>query len=140
MMEIDGGCLCGDVTWRARIDPGKVGVCHCTDCQINSATAFRWAVMAPAADFELLSGELKVYVKTAESGNQRALSFCPRCGTSIHGGDVGDSAAYSLRLGNCNQRAELPPKGQIWCRSAMPWVDHLGEIRKISEQGRPPPR
>jgi len=140
MMEIDGGCLCGDVTWRARIDPGKVGVCHCTDCQINSATAFRWAVMVPAADFELLSGELKVYVKTAESGNPRALSFCPRCGTSIHGGDVENSKTYSLRLGNCNQRAELPPKGQIWCRSAMPWVDHLGEIRKISEQGRPPPR
>lgn len=137
-MEIDGGCLCGDVTWRARIDPDKVGVCHCTDCQINSATAFRWAVMVPAADFELLSGELKVYVKTAESGNPRALSFCPRCGTSIHGGDVENSQTYSLRLGNCNQRSELPPKAQIWCRSAMPWVDGLAEVRKISEQGRPP--
>ncbi|WP_416899582.1 MAG: GFA family protein [Minwuia sp.] len=137
-MEVDGHCLCGDVTWRAKIDPDRVGICHCTDCQINSATAFRIAVMVPADDFELLSGELKVYVKTAESGNRRALSFCPRCGTSIHGGDVGESPFYSLRLGNCRQRHELRPRTQIWCRSALPWVDDVGDVRKFETQGRPP--
>lgn len=137
-MKIDGGCLCGHITYEAEIDPAKVGMCHCTDCQINSATAFRIAVMIPREDFRLLSGEMKVYVKTAESGNRRALSFCPECGTSIHGGNVDGTGTVSLRLGTARQRAELPPKAQIWCRSALPWVDGIAAVPKIEKQGRPP--
>ncbi|WP_417515882.1 GFA family protein [Minwuia sp.] len=134
-MEIDGACLCGDITYEATIDPEKVGICHCTDCQINSATAFRVAVMVPAQDFRLLTGEMKVYVKTAESGNRRAISFCPRCGTSIHGGDVENPASYSLRIGTARQRHQLRPRTQIWHRSALPWVDEIGAIREIEKQG-----
>ncbi|ANK80205.1 MAG: hypothetical protein TEF_04950 [Rhizobiales bacterium NRL2] len=137
-MKIDGGCLCGHIAYEAEIDSEKVGVCHCTDCQINSGTAFRVAVMVPRENLRILSGEMKVYVKIAESGNRRALSFCPECGTSIHGGNVDGTGPVSLRIGTARQRAELPPQTQIWCRSALPWVDDLGAVRKIEMQGRPP--
>lgn len=136
-MKIDGGCLCGHIAYEAEIDPDKVGVCHCTDCQINSATAFRVAVAVPRENLRI-TGTLKVYVKTAESGNRRALSFCPECGTSIHGGNVDGTGPVTLRVGTARQRAKLPPKTQIWCRSALPWVDDLGAVRKIEKQGRPP--
>lgn len=136
-MEIDGGCLCGHITYTAIIDPAKVAVCHCTDCQVNSASAFRFGVVVRAEDFRLLSGTLKVWVKTAESGNPRALSFCPECGTSIHGGDVGESAMLSLRLGTARQRHDLPPKAQIWCRSALGWVGSLGSLRRFETQPAP---
>lgn len=135
-MEIDGACLCGDVTWRAAIDPGKVWLCHCTDCQINSASPYRYGVRVAADDFELLTGELKVFVKLAESGNRRALSFCPRCGTSIHGGEDGPSDWYSLRLGGCRQRHELKPYFEIYRRSALDWVGPECELTSF-EKGLP---
>lgn len=134
-MDIDGACLCGDVTWRAKIDPQSVGICHCTQCQINGASAFQWAARVPVEDFELLSGVLKEFVKTAESGNPRALSFCPNCGTTIHGSNVGTPELYSLRLGGCRQREQLEPRSQLWFRSAVPWVRHLPTGRKIDTQG-----
>ena len=34
--------------------------------------------------FVLPSGTSKIYIKTAESGNQRAHAFCPECGTPIY--------------------------------------------------------
>jgi len=77
MVKIDGACFCGDVTWRAAIDPGGVALCHCTQCQINGASAYQWVVMMPAEDLELMSGKLKAYVKIAESGNKLALSCSP---------------------------------------------------------------
>lgn len=135
--DIDGACLCGHVTYEATIDADRIAICHCTDCQINSGTAFRYAVMVPREDFRLLSGKLKVFVKTAENGNRRALSFCPECGTSIHGGDVGDSPSFSLRLGTSHQRAELRPAIQIWCRSRLDWVNDISDMRELHEQGRP---
>jgi len=31
-MRVDGGCLCGQVSYEAEVDPARVAICHCTDC------------------------------------------------------------------------------------------------------------
>ena len=80
-MKIDGGCHCGSITYEAELDPEKVVICHCSDCQTLSGTAFRTVGIVPRADFKLLSGAPKDYVKTAESGRQRVQAFCPECGS-----------------------------------------------------------
>ena len=77
MMKIDGGCHCGNITYTAEIDPENVGICHCTDCQTLSGTAFRTSVRANKETFHLAGGQPKIYVKTAESGAKRAQAFCP---------------------------------------------------------------
>ena len=127
-MKIDGACLCGHVTYEADVDPQKVTVCHCTDCQIGSATAFRTIVPVARGDFVLKTGVLKTYVKTAESGRKRALGFCPECGTAIHGGDPVDPQVYSLRVGTARQRHQLAPGREVWRRSAVGWLASLGHL------------
>lgn len=136
LKKIDGTCLCGKIRYEAMINSARVAICHCTDCQINSATAFRTGVLVRAENFHLLAGELKTYVKTAQSGNLRKLSFCPDCGTSIHGSDLENTRYYSLRLGTSRQRAELPPLQQMWCQSAMPWLDGLPGSTRYAEGGK----
>ena len=80
-------------------------------------------------------GETKTYMKVAASGNERTLVFCPNCGTQMLGMPSGDSPKLiSLRLGTSNQRALLPPRRQIWCNSAMPWVNDLVGVPKSPEQ------
>ena len=32
-MRIHGRCHCGFIAYEAEIDPEKVMICHCTDCQ-----------------------------------------------------------------------------------------------------------
>ena len=75
-MQINGACLCGDITWQASIDPNLVGVCHCTECQTVGDSAFQFTTRVAREDFHLTSGRLTAYVKVAESGNPRAMSFC----------------------------------------------------------------
>jgi hypothetical protein len=70
-MKIDGRCHCGYITYEAEIDPEKVMVCHCADCQTLSGSAFRTVVFTREDTFKLLSGELK----TGESGTKRPQSF-----------------------------------------------------------------
>jgi len=36
-MKIEGRCHCGFITYEAKIDPAKVMICHCTDCQTPNA-------------------------------------------------------------------------------------------------------
>jgi hypothetical protein len=131
-MRIDGGCHCGAITFAAEVDPDKVTVCHCTDCQTLSGSAFRVVVLTDR--FRLLTGEPKIYVKTGESGRKRVQSFCANCGTPIYSADAAAPQVYSIRLGTVRQRAELPPKVQIWCRSALPWTMHLEPVTQVAEQ------
>ncbi len=134
-MKIDGGCHCGDITYEAEIDPEKVGICHCTDCQALSGTAFRTVVLVPGEAFRLLSGEPKIYVKTGDSGAKREQAFCPECGSAIYATAVGDGPkVYNIRLGTARQRSELPPKIQYWYRSAQPWLSDLDSVAKIEKQ------
>jgi hypothetical protein len=58
-------------------------ICHCSDCQTLSGSAFRTVVLTHEDAFKLLTGELKIYVKTGESGTKRPQAFCPECGTPI---------------------------------------------------------
>lgn len=128
-MQIDGECLCGHIRYEATIDPSAVRICHCTQCQVHSSSAFRFGVLVHRDQFRLLKGQLKTYIKTAESGVQRAMLFCPECGTSIYGASVTEeSVNYSLRLGTARQRDVLKPAIQMWARSELPWVSCLTEI------------
>jgi hypothetical protein len=134
-MRIDGSCHCGQVTFEAEVDPERVEICHCTDCQSLSGSAFRVLVPAPAKDFRLLTGTVKHYVRTAESGNKRLQAFCPDCGSSIYSAPASEAPqAYNIRLGTVRQRDSLPPKRQYWRRSALPWVDHLGSLPSLEKE------
>jgi hypothetical protein len=62
-MKMDGSCHCGRIRFEAEIDPVKVVICHCTDCQTLSGSAFRTVVPANEGTFVLRSGEPKIYVK-----------------------------------------------------------------------------
>src|SRR5580658_9544437 len=50
-MKIDGYCHCGEITFEAEVDPDALNICHCTDCQRLSGSAFRINIPAPAEHF-----------------------------------------------------------------------------------------
>ena len=126
-MRIDGRCHCGAITFEAEVDPETTGICHCSDCQALTGTAFRVTVRAPAENF-VLGGKPTIYVKTADSGRKRAHAFCPTCGSPIYATSAENPTVYSLRLGTIRQRKEFVPRKMIWCGSALPWSTIVGGL------------
>ena len=134
-MKIDGGCHCGFITYEAEADPEKVSICHCTDCQRLSGSAFRASIPAPSDGFKILSGQPTEYVKTAESGSKRVQGFCAKCGSSIYATAPGAGPkVYNLRVGTARQRDQLVPKRQIWVRSKQRWLAGLDAIPAFEKQ------
>jgi hypothetical protein len=131
-MKVQGSCHCGAITVEADIDPEKVSICHCTDCQIGTGSAFRVSVPVPGDKFTM-TGKPADYVKTtADSGNPRVQAFCGKCGSPIYSTTPGEGkqAFYMLRVGILKQRDQLIPKRQNWFRSARAWVTGLDAIQK----------
>jgi len=133
-MKVDGRCHCGGITYEAEVDPARVGVCHCTDCQTLSGSSYRATVLAAREAFVLLGGEPKLYVKTADSGAQRVHAFCPNCGGPVYSAAAVDPPTHALRIGCLRQRAELTPRVQLWCQSALPWAMDLSGIPQLRRQ------
>jgi hypothetical protein len=132
-MKIDGTCHCGRIGFEADIDPELVIICHCTDCQAISGAPYRASVPVKAENFTL-RGTPKTYVKTADSGNRRALAFCSDCGTALYSTSVENQRVFNLRLGAVKQRAQLAPKSQGFCRSAMPWAMDIRDVPQIPQR------
>ena len=134
-MNVEGSCHCGQITFEAEIDPEAVRVCHCTDCQTLTGSAYRVTVQAAASSFVLRSGAPKTYIKTADSGATSHQLFCPQCASPLYSTSVGAGPrTVNLRLGTARQRAELRPRAQYWCRSAQEWATVHETSRRFETQ------
>jgi len=131
-MKIDGACQCGAITIEGEADPEKTQVCHCTDCQAGTGSAFRVSVPVPGATFKM-TGEPTLFLKTtAESGRPRLQAFCGKCGSPIYSTSPGEGVqpSYMVRVGILRQREAFVPRRQNWFRSAQAWVTGLGGVPK----------
>lgn len=135
-MRIDGSCHCGFIAIEGEADPEKVQICHCTDCQTGTGSAFRISIPVPGASFKM-SGQPTTYLKTtADSGRPRVQAFCGKCGSPIYSTTEGDGVqpSYTVRVGILRQRDQLAPRRQQWFRSARPWVTELASVPKNQKQ------
>jgi hypothetical protein len=136
-MKIDGACHCGAIRIEGEADPEKVQICHCTDCQTGTGSAFRVSIPVAGTAFKI-TGQPANYLKTtADSGRPRLQAFCGQCGSPIYSTSPGDGVqpSYMVRVGILRQRDQLMPRRQNWFRSARPWVTDLASLPRNEKQG-----
>jgi len=129
-MHVHGSCHCGAVRYEAEIDPERTTICHCTDCQALTGSAYRVSVPAHEGSFRLVAGEPAIYLKVGDSGAKRALGFCSACGSPLFATAADAPKVYNLRVGGIAERAALVPRRQKWWRSALHWTEDLAPIDK----------
>ena len=124
----DGGCLCGAVRYRLSGLPKAVYACHCKDCQRTSNGTHTISMIVDRSDVTLVSGNLVVFEKSAESGRHPRMLRCEICGTGIWNEPTPDSAMLVMKAGNLDDMSWARPVGNIWTGSKAPWVeiDDLG--------------
>jgi len=135
-MKIDGACSCGAIRIEGEADPEKTQICHCTDCQTGTGSAFRVSIPVSGATFRM-TGQPALFLKTtAESGNPRLQAFCGTCGSPIYSTTPGEGqqASYMVRVGILRQRDQFVPRRQNWFRSARSWVLNLDAVPKNEKQ------
>ena len=132
-IQVQGACHCQAIRLTAEVQPSRVFVCHCTDCQVLTGSAFR--VVVPVVPGSLrVQGTVKGYARTAESGNVRWQYFCPECGTPLYAGTQDGTGLATVRVGVLLERALLTPTAHLWRRSALPWVEALDGVPACERQ------
>jgi hypothetical protein len=113
------------VTFEAEIDPEGISICHCTDCQSLTGSPFRVTAICAAEQVQMTSGTPKIYCKLGDNGRPRHQHFCGDCGGPLFTSGEGGPGDFGIRWGSIRQRDRLTPRRQIWCASAVPWIDAI---------------
>lgn len=130
MPQMAGGCLCGKVRYTASGDPAFVGVCHCTDCQKATGSAFGVVIGVPAPAVSV-QGAVTTFRKTADSGKSIDRNFCPACGSIVCESVEVMPGVVMIPAGTLDDTSWVKPGMQIFCDSAQSWVHLGGEMKSF---------
>jgi len=90
------------------------------------------------ADGLTITGALSEYVKTAASGNEVTLQFCPTCGTHLFAKAAARPQFRVVRAGNLDEPSSIQPTMNIWAGSAPAWACLDSTMERVDRQPLPP--
>lgn len=122
MIIRSGSCLCGNVRYKVKSDPIRIGLCHCMDCRKESGSAFATFGIWPAHAFEA-SGDVRHY---------EGRGFCVQCGGRVFSEPVEDEV--EIRVGSLDMApTDIQPTYELWVKRREDWLAPLEGAEQFEE-------
>jgi hypothetical protein len=137
MTAIHGGCICGAVRYTATAEPLIVRACWCRVCRYFAAGNAS-INLAFARDAVTLTGALRDYASTAESGNHMHRGFCPDCGVHVTSEAAERPQIIVIRMGTLDEPQRFAPQANIWVSAAPEWAHIDAGLPQFPGQAPPP--
>jgi len=117
-----GGCQCGAIRYEFQGEPLRVIVCHCRECQKQSASAFGISVFVPRNRFHVTRGTPRFWSRPTDSGRTLECAFCPDCGSRVWHQRAGTDDAISVKGGSLDEPVDLRDATHIWTSRMLPGI------------------
>lgn len=133
---VTGGCLCGAVRFEIAAAPITVRVCWCRLCQRLGTGGATVNVTFPT-DATTITGELRDYPATADSGSKMHRRFCPTCGTHLFSEAESRPHLIVVRAGALDDPEIAKPELTIWTDQAPSWACIDPDVPSMEGQAPP---
>jgi hypothetical protein len=117
---LTGRCQCGGVRYEHAAEPIAVYICHCRECQKQSASAFGISVQMPKEGLRLLQGKPKYWTRDTDSGRKLRCAFCADCGSRLW--HESEGGWVTLKGGSLDRPVDVSNAIHIWTRRKLPGV------------------
>lgn len=143
MERREAACSCGAIRLQAEGDPVRISMCHCLACQRRTGSAFAVQARFPAERVQI-AGNARVYRRLSDSGEERAFSFCPECGSTVYYTSADSPDLVAVAIGAFADPSFPPPTVSVHEARKHPWVivpaaiepDHWAPVQVLYEAGR----
>jgi len=132
-MPITGRCACGAVRYECSADPIMGANCYCRDCQRSTGTAMASVMLVPKVALKI-TGDLKFYQSTGDSGGRVNRGFCPNCGSPIVSLISASESMVALKAASLDDPSIFKPIVQVYMKSAPPWAPVRDDLPKFDKQ------
>jgi hypothetical protein len=116
-----GGCLCGALRYELTGAPDFAGFCCCGDCRKATGSGYIGFLSYPR-DRVRFSGPPLTYGSPSASGRIALRNSCPVCGGLVFGGDLAESANFTIYAGSLDDPSLFEPTMAIFDRDRPAWV------------------
>jgi len=111
---LTGRCQCGAVRYEHSGEPTALYVCHCRECQRQSASAFGISVEMGKEGFRVIQGAPKFWTRDTDSGKRLRCAFCPDCGTRLWHQPESGADWLTLKGGSLDTAPDISKAIHIW--------------------------
>jgi len=130
-------CSCGSLRAEATGEPAVLAVCHCTQCQRRTGSAF--GVGAYFAKEQVrVEGPSKGYVYVGDSGRKVERHFCPDCGSTVLWYAETAPDLIGIAMGAFADPLMPWPLVSAWETTRHPWVTFGHELLHFELQPQRP--
>jgi hypothetical protein len=129
-------CCCGSLRAETTGEP-LIAVCHCTECQRRTGSAFAVVAFFPK-DQVRIAGPSTVYARRADSGRKVEFHFCPDCGTSVFWYAEFRPDHIGVAFGAFTDPSMPWPAASVWEATRHPWVTFDHPVGRFVDQGVTP--
>jgi hypothetical protein len=132
MKKFNGACHCGKVAWSFDLPVTTVVQCHCENCRKMLGGDYSTWIAVPDKQFCVVTG--KEVIAHYEFNDRSSKSFCPSCGTVVHGVNGKHFAGHKLvSLGTVEKYLEdLKPQIQVYTENKPEWGKIHGDVPVFS--------
>ena len=109
-----GGCQCGAVRYQSVGEPVALYICHCKECQKQSASAFGISLHVLRAGFQVTQGVPSYWSRATDSGRRLKCAFCPTCGSRLWHESEPASDIISIKGGSLDRPPDLTHAEHVW--------------------------
>src|SRR5688572_24042124 len=117
-----GGCQCGQVRYVAPLKPLALYICHCTECQKQSASAFGISFTIGRDTLKVVQGHPAFWTRQTASGHTLECAFCRHCGSRLWHQSSGYPDTLNVKGGSLDEPVDLTHAVHIWTSSKLPGV------------------
>ena len=116
---LTGGCQCSTVRYVIAGTPLRLYVCHCRECQRQSASAFGTSLIVRHTAFAVTQGAARNWSRQADSGRTMTCHFCAVCGSRLWHGREG-IGTISVKAGSLDTPMDISRAIHIWTSRKVP--------------------
>ena len=119
---LTGRCQCGEICYESKCEPLALYVCHCRECQKQSASAFGISLEVLSADFSVTRGTPKYWSRSTDSGRRLRCAFCPTCGSRLWHEYEPAEETLSIKAGSLDQPIDVSNATHVWTTRKLPGI------------------
>lgn len=118
--SFSGGCACGAVRYESSAQPKFELHCCCRQCQ-RATGGGHASSFALSIDAVTITGDMKFFDQTADSGNTVSRGFCPDCGSPMMNINSSCPEMRYIHAATLDDPSIFKPTMVVFHRTVQPW-------------------
>ena len=131
---LTGGCQCGEIRYESEREPLALYICHCHECQKQSASAFGISLDVLSTGFRLTHGAPRYWNRCTARGQILKCAFCSSCGSRCWHESSSTPDRLSLKVGSLDESIDVSNAIHVWVSRKLPGIIIPMNCRQFAEE------